>query len=89
MVVLCSGQEVCLHHLLGVIGRDLPETGVSLMSPLGQLQVKVAPAAVHLQHLDGVGVRVVDLNDRAVAGVEGELHPDQWFDSVRVGSARA
>ena len=89
MVVLSPGEEVCLHDLLGVVGRDLPEAGVGLVTSLGQLEVKVSPTAVHLQHLDGVRVRVVDLNDGAVAGVEGELHPDQRFDSVRVGSARA
>ena len=84
MVVLCSGQEVCLHNLLGVIGRDLPETGVSLMATLGQLQVKVSPAAVHLQHLDGVGVRVVDLNHWIVARVQRQLDADQRLNSVRV-----
>ena len=84
VVVLGSRQEVGLHHLLGVIRRDLPETGVRLVATLGQLQVKVSTTAVHLQHLNGAGVRVVDLNHGVVAGVERQLDAHQRFNSVRV-----
>ena len=89
MVVLCSGQEVRLHNLLGVIGRDLPQTGVRLMAALGKLEVEVSTTAVHLQHLDGVRVRVMNLNHGVVAGVERQLDADQRFDSVRVRCASA
>ena len=86
VVVLRPGEEVCLHDLLGVVRRDLPEAGVGLVTALRQLQVKVSTAAVHLEDLDGVGVRVVDLYHGTVAGVERELHSDQRFDPVRVWS---
>ena len=89
VVVLGSRQEVGLHHLLGVIGRDLPQTGVRLVASLGQLQVKVATTAVHLQHLDGVRVRVMDLNHGIVAGVQGQLDAHQRFNSVGVWCSRA
>ena len=87
MVVLSSGQEVRLHNLLGMIGRDLPETGVRLVTTLGQLEMKVSATAVHLQHLDGVRVRVMDLNHGIVAGVERQLDAHQRFDSVGVWCA--
>ena len=89
VVVLSSRQEVRLHDLLGVIGRDLPQTGVRLMATLGQLQMKVSTTAVHLQHLDGVWVRVMDLNHGIVAGVQGQLDAHQRFNSVRVGCSGA
>ena len=91
MVALCPGEEGCLHDRLGVVGRDLPQAVVRLQATLGQLQVKVAPAGVHLQHLDlfedGTWifdsnldrrlVRVVDLDHRGVARVQRQLHTDQ------------
>lgn len=86
VVVLRPGEEVGLHDLLGVVRRDLPEAGVRLVTALGQLEVKVSTAAVHLEDLDGVGVRVVDLYHGTVAGVEWEFHSDQRFNPVRVGS---
>ena len=89
VVVLSSRQEVRLHDLLGVIGRDLPQTGVRLMATLGKLEVEVSTTAVHLQHLDGARVRVMNLNHGVVAGVERQLDADQRFDSVRVRCASA
>ena len=89
MVVLGPRQEVGLHDLLGVIGRDLPQTGVRLMATLGQLQMKVSTTAVHLQHLDGVWVRVMDLNHGIVAGVQRQLDAHQRFNSVWVWCPRA
>ena len=84
MVVLGPRQEVGLHDLLGVIGRNLPQTGVRLVASLGQLEVKVSTTAVHLQHLYGAGVRVMDLNHGVVAGVERQLDAHQRFNSVGV-----
>ena len=94
VVALCPGEEGCLHDRLGVVGRDLPQAVVRLQATLGQLQVKVAPAGVHLQHLDlfedgswifGSNldrrlVRVVDVNDWRVAGVKRKLDTDQRLE---------
>ena len=89
VIVLSSRQEVRLHHLLGVVGWYLPDRGVSIVSSAGKLEVQVSSAAVHLQHLDGGGVRVVHLDHGAVAGVERELDPHQRLDPVRVRCPRA
>ena len=89
VVVLSSRQEVRLHNLLGVIGRDLPQTGVRLVATLGQLEMKVSTTAVHLQHLDGVWVRVMDLNHGVVAGVERQLDAHQRFNPAWVWCSRA
>ena len=85
VIVLRPGKKVCLHDLLGVVRRNLPDRGVSLVAALGKLKVKVSAAAVHLQDLDGGGVRVVHLYHRVVARVEGQLDPHQGFDPVGVG----
>ena len=84
VVVFCPGQKVCLHDLLGVVRWYLPDGRVSLVTSLRQLQVQVSSTAVHLQDLDGGGVRVVHLNHRVVARVERQLDPNQWFDNVEV-----
>ena len=88
MIILSSGQEVSSHDLLGVVGWDLPQSGVRLVAPARELEVQVPPTAVHLQHLDGAGVGVVNLYHGGVAGIQGKLHTRQGFNSVRVGSAR-
>ena len=88
MIALRPSQEVCLHDLFGVVGRDLPDLGVGLVASAGQLEVEVAPAAVHLQHLDGGGVRVVHLDHRVVARVERQLDAHQRLDPIRVRRSR-
>lgn len=59
VVALGPRQEVCPHDLLGVVGRDLPHRRVGLVTSAGQLQVEVAAAAVHLQHLHNGQLEVI------------------------------
>ena len=88
VVALRPREEVCLHDLLGVVGRDLPDRRVGLVTSAGQLQMEVPARAVHLQHLDGGRVRVVHLDHRVVAGVERQLDPHQRLDTIRIWGSR-
>ena len=88
VIILSSRQEVRLHHLLGVVGWYLPDRGVGVVSSAGKLEVQVSSAAVHLQHLDGGGVRVVHLDHRVVARVQWQLDAHQRLDPIRIRRSR-
>ena len=70
VVALRPSEEVGLHDLLGVVGRNLPHGRVGLVASAGQLQVEVAAAAVHLQHLHNGAIRGHCVSNKIVSAAQ-------------------